>query len=218
MDLQFWLERWENQEIAFHQATVNPHLQALWPQIAPARDAAVFVPLCGKTLDLHWIAERGHTAVGIDISPVAAEAVFSEHGLAPAIARRGRFREFHHGRIRVLCGDFFDLVPEDLAGIGLTHDRAALIALPEAARQAYAEHMARLLPAGSATLLVTYDYPPHEMAGPPYPVTAEEVERIYGPAFRIEPVREFDGLAQRPRYREKGLTRLTERVQLLHRR
>lgn len=217
MDLQFWLQRWENADIAFHQASVNPHLEALWPEIAPAARAAVFMPLCGKTVDLLWIAARGHPAVGVEISPVAAEALFSEHGLTPEVSARGRFRQFRHDHLRLLCGDFFDLAPGDLADVGLTHDRAALIALPEDVRRAYATKMAQILPPGSPTLLITYDYPPAEMAGPPYSVSAEEVEHIYGEAFAIEWVREFDGLSHRPRYREKGLTRLTERVHLLRR-
>ncbi|MEX1081572.1 MAG: thiopurine S-methyltransferase [Halofilum sp. (in: g-proteobacteria)] len=217
MDLQFWRDRWENQEIAFHQETVDPHLQALWPQIAPPAGAAAFVPLCGKSLDLHWLAQRGHRVVGVEISALAAEALFREHGLQPEIATRGAFQEFRHGPIRLLCGDFFDLAPNDLADVRLVHDRAALIALPEATRRTYAAKMGELLPRGAVILLITYDYPPAEMAGPPYPVTPAEIERIYGNAFAIKLVEDQDGLAHRPRYREKGLTRLTERVHLLQR-
>ncbi len=78
--------------------------------------------------------------------------------------------------------------------------------------------MGELLPRGALMLLITYDYPPAEMAGPPFPVTPAEIERNYGDAFAIELVEEQDGLAHRPRYREKGLTRLRERVHLLTRR
>ena len=214
-DQQFWLERWKNQQIAFHQDEVNAHLQALWPQLAIAEGSAVFVPLCGKSQDQHWIAERGHPAVGVEISPIAAEALFTEHGLAPDIVRGDPFSEYRSGRVRVLCGDFFDLQPVHLAGVALVHDRAALIALPPSERQRYAAHMAAVLPSGSITLLITYDYPQEEMSGPPYSVSAVEVERIYGPSFYIELHRELDGLTSRPRFQAKGLTRLTERVHLL---
>lgn len=218
MDPQFWLDRWHNGEIAFHQDEVNAHLQALWPTLDIAAAATAFVPLCGKTLDLHWLAERGHAVIGVEISPVAAHAVFAEHGLTPAIEQRGEFTEYRHGRLRVLCGDFFALQPATLADTALVHDRAALIALPPHDRRRYAAKMAELLPAGCLTLLITYDYPQAEMNGPPYSVSDSEVERLYGDAFDITLVREFDGLTPRPRFQRKGLTRLTERVHLLCRR
>lgn len=218
MEPQFWLDRWENGEIAFHQDEVNTHLQSLWPSLGIGAGTTAFVPLCGKTLDLHWLAERGHPVIGVEISPVAAHAVFTEHGLTPEITQQGEFTEYRHGRLRVLCGDFFSLQPEMLADTALAHDRAALIALPPDARRCYAAKMAELLPPGCLTLLITYDYPQAEMDGPPYSVSASEVERLYGAAFDITLVREFDGLTPRPRFQHKGLTRLTERVHLLRRR
>lgn len=218
MEPQFWLDRWENDEIAFHQDEVNAHLQSLWPTLGIDAGATAFVPLCGKTLDLHWLAERGHPVIGVELSPVAAHAVFAEHGLTPEVTQQGDFSDYRHGRLRVLCGDFFALQPEMLLDTGLVHDRAALIALPSEDRRHYAAKMAALLPAGCLTLLITFDYPPAEMDGPPYSVSASEVEGLYGEAFDITLVREFDGLTPRPRFQHKGLTRLTERVHLLRRR
>lgn len=218
MQRRFWLDRWENDEIAFHQDEVNDHLQSLWPTLSLAEGATVFVPLCGKTLDLHWLVERGHPTIGVEISPVAARAVFVEHGLTPEVVPQGKFTEYRHGRLHVLCGDFFALQPATLAETALVHDRAALIALEPDDRRRYAAKMAELLPAGSITLLITYDYPQDEMNGPPYSVSDHEIERLYGDAFDITLVREFDGLTPRPRFQRKGLTRLTERVHLLRRR
>lgn len=216
-DAQFWLDRWENQEIAFHQDEVNPHLQALWPTLDIAAGAEILVPLCGKSLDLHWLAARGHAVVGVEISPVAVAALFADQGLTPEVRPGERFAEYRSGRIRVLCGDFFDFEAAHLSDVALVHDRAALIALPPAARERYAAMMTALLPRGATMLLITYDYPQTEMAGPPFSVTAAEVERLYGPAFAVELQRELDGLTPRASYQRKGLSRLTERVHLLRR-
>jgi thiopurine S-methyltransferase len=218
MDARFWLDRWENDEIAFHQEEVNDHLQSLLPTLGIDAGATAFVPLCGKTLDLHWLAQRGHPTIGVEISPVAAQAAFTEHGLTPEVIPQGAFTEYRHGLLRVLCGDFFELEPAVLSETDLVHDRAALVALEPDDRRRYAAKMAELLPSGSVMLLITYDYPPSEMNGPPYSVSDREVEQLYGDAFEITLAREFDGLTPRPRFQRKGLTRLTERVHLLQRR
>ena len=52
MKHDFWHERWLRDEIGFHQQAFNTHLQEFWRSLGLPSDAGVFVPLCGKTLDL----------------------------------------------------------------------------------------------------------------------------------------------------------------------
>ena len=40
---------------------------------------SIFVPLCGKTLDLIWLNEKGHTVMGCELSEVAAKQFFEEN-------------------------------------------------------------------------------------------------------------------------------------------
>jgi thiopurine S-methyltransferase len=47
MDPAFWLERWQQNQIGFHQAGINAHLQDFWGALALPRGGRVFVPLCG---------------------------------------------------------------------------------------------------------------------------------------------------------------------------
>jgi thiopurine S-methyltransferase len=56
------------------------------------------------------------------------------------------------------------------------------------------------------------------MRGPPFAVTFEEVEALFSGACLIERLHSEDCLAREPRFRSKGLTRLTEHVLLLERR
>lgn len=60
METSFWHRRWLNNEIGFHQSEVNPflleHFSAL--QLPPGR--RVFVPLCGKTLDIGRLLSQGY--------------------------------------------------------------------------------------------------------------------------------------------------------------
>lgn len=218
MDPQFWLARWENQEIGFHQEQINLHLQQLWSALGVAAGQPVFVPLCGKSRDMLWLSGQGHPVLGVEISPLAVEAFFEENGLRPEQTVHGAFTEYRSGGLRILCGDFFALQPADLHGAAAVYDRASLIALPPTLRVQYARKMSELLGTGARLLLITLDYPQAEMDGPPFAVGQAEVEGLYSDAFEIEVCCELDVLEEQPRFRDKGLTRLTERVYTLRRR
>ena len=212
MDPDFWQGRWARNEIGWHQDDINVHLRGFWERLEVAPGAPVFVPLCGKSLDIRWIAEQGHPVIGVELSAVAVEDFFREQGWEPARTAQGPFTRWHSGAVTLLCGDFFDLRPQDLAGASAVYDRASLIALPPPMRQRYAAHLTGLLAPGTRCLLVTFEYPQQQMAGPPFSVTAEEVRHLYGDAFEVKELCEQDILQEQPRFREKGLTRLRERV------
>jgi thiopurine S-methyltransferase len=215
MNREFWLERWQNNEIGFHQEEVNAHLQQFWEKMGLPPDAGVFVPLCGKSRDLLWLRAQGHRVLGIEISPLAVEAFFTENRLEPACGTSGSFVSFTSDGLELLCGDFFELDPERLRDVKGVYDRASLVALPPSLREKYAQKMKSLLPASTPVLLVTMDYPQGEMDGPPFSVSGEEVEALYGDRYRIELLYSKDILEENPRFREKGLTRLTECVYAL---
>ena len=42
---------------------------------------SVFVPLCGKTLDMVWLCQQGHTVVGCELSEIAALDFFKENSI-----------------------------------------------------------------------------------------------------------------------------------------
>jgi thiopurine S-methyltransferase len=95
------------------------------------------------------------------------------------------------------------------------YDRASLIALPPDVRERYADHLLSILPRAAQMLLITLNYPQQEMTGPPFAVSANEVEALYHERFTIRPLSQMDVLAQEPRFQERGLSRLQESVFLL---
>ena len=88
-DNVLWLQCWRDRQIDFHQQTVNQFLTRFWPRLDPDISSRVFVPLCGKSLDMIWLAEQGHQVIGVELSPIAVGDFFRENGLRPNPWRDG---------------------------------------------------------------------------------------------------------------------------------
>lgn len=210
MEQDFWHERWAANRIGFHLPETNPWLIRYWPALGLAGDARVFVPLCGKSLDMLWLLEQGYRVVGIEISRIAVAAFFEENGLIPEIRQEPRFSRWRCAELELLCGDIFDVHKSDLGPIAAVYDRAALIAWPPMLRPRYAAHLTSLLDPGTRCLLITLGYNQLEMNGPPFSVTADEVGRLFGARFSITPLHTENVLADHDRFREAGLSELVE--------
>lgn len=212
-----WHERWSEDRIGFHKKEISQYLPAFFPLLELKAGDCVFVPLCGKSLDMLWLADRGYRVIGIEISPIAVAAFFTDNGLTYQQESRGPFQICRNTDTELLCGDFFDLRPGDLAGVAATYDRASLVALPHEARARYAEHLVEVVPERTPVLLVTLEYTQHEMKGPPYSVHEDEVHALFARRFEITPLSSVEILDEEPHFRKKGLTSLTEKVFLLTR-
>jgi len=211
MEPEFWHKRWSSNQIGFHLPEVNPYLQRFWPQLGLARGSRVLVPLCGKSLDLLWLAHQGYSVLGVELSEKAATDFFLEHQLEPVVSEEGAFRVFRAGDLEIRCGDFFALTSEEVADCTALYDRAALIALPAPMRERYAAHLQQILP-GGVGLLITLDYNQDEMPGPPFSVGDDEVQRLLGGAWRLEVLQEQDVLGESWKFLQAGVKRLDERV------
>ncbi|MFZ3185826.1 MAG: thiopurine S-methyltransferase [Pseudomonas sp.] len=218
MHEDFWQERWARNEIGFHLPEVNPYLPQFWPSLNVPAGAQVLVPLCGKSLDMLWLAGQGYRVLGVELAQTAVEAFFSEQGLVAEIDQVGGFRRYRSGAIEVLCGDFFSLTAADLLECRALYDRAALIALPAPMRERYVAHLASILPADCAGLLVVLDYPQEQMSGPPFSVGEVEVQRLLAaPQWSLHVLEARDVLGENWKFLQRGLSRLDERVYRLQR-
>ena len=130
MQKDFWHRRWAKDEIGFHLNKVNPLLKKHWGKLNTSEGDSVFVPLCGKSIDLLWLAQQGLNVVGAELSQKAVEDFFLEQGLQATITEHEHFAEYRYENIRILCGDLFQLTPEDTGECQFIYDRACLIAFP----------------------------------------------------------------------------------------
>lgn len=218
MHEDFWQARWARDEIGFHLDEVNPYLLRYWSQLSAQPGERVLVPLCGKTLDLRWLAAQGLQVLGVELSRKAIEDFFVEQGLQPQIEEQGAFVRFRAETIELWCGDFFALTAADVEQCHLFYDRAALIALPLEMRQRYVAHLQAILPQVCRGLLVTLDYPQEQMNGPPFAVPAEQVQAFYAEGWDARLLAKEDVLGENWRFLQRGLTRLEESVFSVRRR
>jgi len=179
MDASFWHAKWEKSEIAFHQDEVNPLLLDHFGALALPRGSRVFVPLCGKTRDILWLLQSGYRVVGAELSRLAVEQLFAEMELAPDVTQAGPLTHFAAEDLDIYVGDIFELSGSELGQVDAVYDRAALVALPEAMRQRYADHLAAIT-GRARQLLIAYDYDQSLQNGPPFAVGADEVRSLYG--------------------------------------
>ncbi|MDF2182343.1 thiopurine S-methyltransferase [Neptuniibacter sp. CAU 1671] len=199
MEKAFWQERWRNGEIGFHQAEVNPHLIRYGSELNLDAGEQVFVPLCGKSLDMLWLLQQGYSVSGIELDRTACDGFFRENNLSVSVSECSRFQHFRHQNLELLCGDVFDLTPDDLTDVRAVYDRAALVAFPPEMRRRYAELLLHCLPRGVKVLLVTLQRP--SAGGPPFTVTDQEVSNLFGERFELQCLAEADAW-DRPEWRE----------------
>lgn len=177
MQSEFWLDCWQKGALGFQLDEVHPLLLQCLPSIEAA-PAEVFVPLCGKSLDMLYLAQH-MKVVGCELSAIACHDFFTEHGLDFTRCQYGQFSRYQAGNVQLYQGDFFDLVPEDITHCQWIYDRAALVALPADMRRQYAEKLQALCRSGTKILLIAVDYPQHEKQGPPFSVDADELQRLF---------------------------------------
>lgn len=185
MDPDFWHQRWQENQIGFHERNGNALLAKYFDRLSLARGDRVFVPLCGKSNDIGWLAAQGCRVVGIELSQTAVEAFFAENGLEAEVSRAGALTCYASGPIELFAGDFFKLSKETLGAVDAVYDRAALVAMPDSMRAAYADHLTRVT--GCAPqLLIAFDYDQTQMEGPPFSVPEATIGELYGRLYNRE--------------------------------
>jgi len=186
MNPDFWHQRWQDNQIGFHQAAPTPWLLKHWPSLDVPPGARVFVPLAGKSLDMAWFAAQGYQVLGVELSKLAIQQFFAEHGLRPEIETTRHGARHRVGGIELINGDAFGLDAAVLRDCAAVFDRAALIALPPDLRVRYARELYAKLPAGCRGLLITLEYPQAERDGPPFSVPEAEVHELFGRDWNID--------------------------------
>lgn len=209
MEPKFWHEKWKEKELGFNQTQPNPLMVKHFESLGLSKAQRVFLPLCGKTIDIHWLLEQGYQVVGAELSETAVIQLFEELDLEAEVTELKVLKRYSAPNIEILVGNIFSVTASDLGSVDATYDRAAMVALPQATRKEYAAHLIDIT--GKAPqLLITFTYDQSQMSGPPFSIPGEEIERHYGLKYQIQEleVRDVEG-------KLKGQVEATEIIRLL---
>jgi thiopurine S-methyltransferase len=216
MDTSFWIERWQKGDIGFHRDAAHPALDAHWAKLDISSSSTVFVPLCGKSLDMEWLARRGHRVLGIELSQLAIDAFFKGQGLEPTVRQEGSFAIKSAGPYELWCGDIFELPPAALAEIAAVYDRASLVAFPPQRQGDYIHWLATSLPE-VPMLLVSLGYDENEMNGPPFSIPEKRLRELAKGHLSLKVLSQYGAIEDNPGLRKRGLNSLEETVYLAQR-
>jgi thiopurine S-methyltransferase len=190
-NLSFWNARWETGATRWHKTHPHPSLQQyLDDKILsnfPGGGARVLVPLCGKSVDLKYLAQKRKVAkvVGVDGIYKAAKEFAKENpdlDLTDSAAEKvGSFRRLEGLSMEFLIGDFFDVDQVATGGsFDAVWDRGALVAVKPDLRDAYVQKLGELLNSDSKVLLSTYVRPNGDVtSGPPFSIDEAEVRKLF---------------------------------------
>ena len=184
MDASFWHQRWGKNDIAFHESEANPLLVKYFKELSLAKGSRIFLPLCGKTLDIPWLLSNGYHVAGAELSKIAIEQLFTELGVEPKISGVGEVDHYSAKNIDIFVGDIFHLSSQILGRVDAIYDRAALVALPEKMRNRYTAHLTEITDK-APQLLICYEYDQSLMEGPPFSISNGEVNQHYRDSYDL---------------------------------
>ncbi|MCS5592245.1 MAG: thiopurine S-methyltransferase [Gammaproteobacteria bacterium] len=200
-----WLARWQGNKIGWHADVVNRSLVDYLELLELTPGASVFVPLCGKSIDMVYLSEMGYSVIGVELSSVAVEQFFVDNSLQYTVSEIDGFSLYQSERIKIYSGDYFNLNVEHLSSVSAVYDRASLIALDLDLRAKYAQHLTAIIPFDARILLLTLIYPQHQMSGPPFSVSNSEVESLFSLACKYRQLHCFDDIVNEPKFRRAGV-------------
>jgi thiopurine S-methyltransferase len=201
MNPEFWQKRWQEGRIGFNQSMVNPLLIEYFNRLNLTAGSRIFVPLCGKSIDMVWLATQGYDVVGVELVETAVQEFFAEQNIEPTVYQQADNPaiKYYQGQlsgqtITLWVADIFALAAKDIGSIDAVYDKAALIALPADMRVKYSEQVRKLSNDTSKVdganneitpqLLLTLNYDQRKKNGPPFSINGEQLEQYYSAHYQ----------------------------------
>ena len=184
MQTSFWHNKWKKNEIGFHLLETNPLLVEHFSALKLKHDSRIFLPLCGKTLDIAWLVSQGYQVVGAELSAIAIEDLFHCLNLTPVVTEKNGMTRYSARNIDIFVGDIFDVTPTLLGKVDAVYDRAALVALPDEIRKNYSAHLMRLTNQ-APQLLICFEYDQSLHAGPPFSIGVNALKQYYEASYNL---------------------------------
>ncbi len=188
MEKDFWLKAWEEGRTRFHNQQPNTDLLQYFP-LFKSQVTEAFVPLCGKSIDMHFLHQAGLEVTGVELSPLAVEQFkhdSKELGLEWTETELSQHVLSQTESLNLYCGDLFELPAEVLESVDFIYDRAAIVALPPELRLKYATWIKETFKQPHQILLISFEYDQVLCEGPPFSVTEAEIRQLFSDSYTIE--------------------------------
>ena len=181
-----WLERWRERRTPFHMDRINPWLVRFAQRLDLGAQRRVLVPLCGKSLDLQYLARQGGSITGVDLAEEALRQFLEGQQREAVCQVRGDAIFLLAEPFTLVAADILTLTPEQIGRFDAIWDRAALVALPQASHAPYIRTLMSVLQPGGRILMVGMEYDTALMDGPPFSVSAQEIRELLGEVGQVE--------------------------------
>ncbi len=213
-----WNVRWKEGRVGFHAHEPNDFLVSNFTRLGLPTGSHVLVPLCGKSVDMVWIAGQSHRVTGIDFSPIAINDFLHEQELSPREEPlHNRITCYRDDPFTLLHGDFLKLDPRQIDRVDWIYDRGGLVSLPPSEQVAYVAHLVSFLSPDQPLFLITFDYDVAKMEGPPFSLGPKEIEKLFSSHFQIEVLERREEIEKNPRFSKRGLKKIWKGAYLLRR-
>lgn len=200
MTPDFWQNAWQTQQTGFNQSKPNAMLKQHFDKLNIPKKGLIFVPLCGKSVDMLWLLSQGYDVVGVELHEQAVKEFFNDHELCATVTAHPtqpnlkQYRAaYQEQTLTIWVGNLFDVQPDDIGQIDAVYDRAALVALPddvpERMRWQYTQHLGTLT-GYAPQLLLAFSYDDDsaitDKALPPFLVTRAALDDYYAAHYDIQ--------------------------------
>ena len=152
-----------------------------------------FLPFCGRSPDMIWLASLGHRVTGVEWSKQAISQFFSTNGLdfdestvtvgsKEAVAYRAK------GGVPIViyCCDLFTVSGDDIGCFDCIWDNGSIGCFDSSRKPEYSKGMLSLLKPNGRMLLCARCFDQTYVAPLPFACSPEEVESMYGHRYNVE--------------------------------
>ena len=190
-----WTQAWDKGTIGWHKDKVDAILQKYLKQLCGDKESiSILVTLCGKSLDLPWLADQGHSVVGCELAELAGKQLFEENNIPFSVTAIDDFKVFSatDKKLKFYAGDFFKVSASLVGTFDVIWDHNAFGAVSPSDRSCYIELLSSLLLPGGKILLSNWEYDQSKRNIAPYSLNSEQIKEYFGAQFEVKLLERMD--------------------------
>lgn len=185
----YWNRRWNVNDTPWNKAYVNPLLTKYIRLLdGGEKDLKIFVPLCGKTIEMKWLFDLGHRVVGVDGFQTALENFFKDHSMDYTVETKNGIPAFtdRSGRITLYCCNIFDFQKTGEGSFDAVWDRASFGAINPEERARYVDLVTALKAPNASHLLELFQYDDRLFKESPLSIPVSKVFEYWGDGYDVK--------------------------------